>query len=171
MGSQAAQMNLKVTDMIQIIMSTDFVERTTPQPQNSSSSSEPEIDNGGNGTGNVSIFPKIINASESTKLKFEIAGDGTHTLDSVLIVIPSSLGWSWSGNSNDVEISGSAVASQSFSIISDTIYIDSVAITSTDSLIINISNVTSPSNAGFTDFTVSTALNGGTPIAVSPLPD
>ena len=71
---------------------------------------------------------------------------------------------------NDVEISGSAVASQSFSIDSDTIYIDSVAVTSTDSLIINISKVTSPSNAGYTDFTVSTALNGGIPIAVSPLP-
>ena len=149
---------------------SDFVQRTTPQPQNSSNPSEPAIDNGGNGTGTASIFPKIIDASETKDITFKIAGDGIHTIDSVLVVIPSSLGWTWSGNINDVTISGGAAASQSSSVDGDTIYIDSVAITSTDSLIINISNVTSPSNAGYTDFTVSTALNGGTPIAVSPLP-
>ncbi len=146
----------------------DFVQRTTPQPQNSSSPAEPAIDNGGNGTGNVSVFPNMIDASETTDLTFKVIGDGTHTLDSILIVIPSTLGWTWSGDLLDVNLSGGAVSSQSFTIVSDTIFIDSIAITNTDSLIIKVSNVTAPSEGGYTDFVIKTALLGGVPLAVSP---
>ena len=146
----------------------DFVQRTTPQPQNSSSPAEPAIDNGGNGTGKVSVFPNMIDASETTDLTFKVIGDGTHTLDSILIVIPSTLGWTWSGDLLDVNLSGGAVSSQSFTIVSDTIFIDSIAITNTDSLIIKVSNVTAPSEGGYTDFVIKTALLGGVPLAVSP---
>ncbi len=148
----------------------DFVERTTPQPQNSSSPAEPAIDNGGNGTGTASISPEWINASDSTNVTFKIAGDGTHTLDSVLIVIPSSLGWVWSGSISDVTISGAAAVNTSLSVLSDTIYIGSAAITSTDSLIVKVNNVKSPSNATYTDFVIRTALSGGEPLPIATLP-
>jgi len=149
---------------------TDFVQRTTPQPQNSSSPAEPTIDTGGNGTGNVSVFPNVLDVSESIDLMFKIDGDGTHTLDSVLIVIPSSSGWIWSSSISDVIISGGAAVSHTVSIEGDTIYIGSVTVKSIDSLIVKILNVTSPSNSGYTDFPVKTAVSGGIPLPVSPLP-
>ena len=148
---------------------SDFVQRTIPQPQNSSSPSEPAIDNGGNGTGTAYVSPKILDASENTSLSFTIWGDGIHTLDSVLIVIPSSAGWSWSQNLSDVSPS-SPSGPPNISIQGDTIYIGLASITSSDSLNISITNVTAPDNAGYTDFTISTALRGGTPFPISPLP-
>jgi len=148
----------------------DFVQRTIPQSQNSSSPAEPAVDNGGNGTGKVSVFPNILDASETTDLTFKIVGDGTNILDSVLIVIPSASGWVWSGSLTDMTISGSAAISHTVSIGIDTIFIGSVSITSTDTLIAKISNVTSPTNSGYTDFSIKTALSGGIPLPVSPLP-
>jgi len=148
----------------------DFVQRTTPQPQNSSSLSEPAIDNGGNGTGTASISPAFIYASGSTDLTFKLAGDGTHTLTSAAVVIPSSLGWVWSKNLSDITASGNAAVSPSISIESDTIYISSIAVTSTDSLILKISNVTAPANAGHTDFQIETAVASGTLFQLNSLP-
>jgi len=148
----------------------DFVDRTTPQPQNSGSPAEPVIDTGGNGTGTVSVSPNWVYTSASTNITFKLAGDGTNTLDSVLIVIPSLSGWTWSGNVSDVNVSGAAASSPSVSIVADTIYIGSLAVTSTDSLIVTVNNVTSPSNPGFTDFIIKTALSGGETVAVSALP-
>ncbi len=148
----------------------DFVQRTTAQPQSSTSAAEPAIDNGGNGTGKVSVEPNILDASETTDLIFKIAGDGTNTLDSVLVVIPSAAGWNWSGNLSDIIINGGAAISQTLSVEADTIYIGSISITSTDSLIIKISNVTAPNNSGYTDFLIKTSLENGIPLPVSPLP-
>jgi phosphatidylserine/phosphatidylglycerophosphate/cardiolipin synthase-like enzyme len=148
----------------------DFVQRTNPQPQNSSSPAEPAIDNGGNGTGTATISPSWIDTDKSTDIKIKIAGNGTYTLDSVLFIIPSSTGWVWSGDLSDVQISGAASLSPSIAINADTIYIGSIAVTLNDSLIIDISNVTSPSNAGYNDFTIKTSLTGGIPITISALP-
>ena len=148
----------------------DFVERTIPQPQNSNSLAEPVVDTGGNGTGTASIFPTWINASESTDITFKIAGDGKHTLDSVLIVIPSSSGWTWSGNLSDIKLTGGAAISPSVSVLSDTVYIGSVKVTSTDSLIVDINNITAPSSAGYTDFNIKTALSGGLPLPIASFP-
>ncbi|MGA8263076.1 MAG: lamin tail domain-containing protein, partial [Ignavibacteriaceae bacterium] len=89
----------------------DFVERTTPQPQNSGSPAEPVINTGGNGTGTMSVSPNWVYTSASTNITFKLAGDGTNTLDSVLIVIPSSSGWTWSGNVSDANISGAGASS------------------------------------------------------------
>ncbi len=148
----------------------DFVQRTTPQPQNSSSLAEPVIDTGGNGTGISSISPTWIYASESTNITIKLAGNGTNTLDSVLVVIPTSSGWMWSGNLSDVNLTGAAASSPSVSIVSDTIYIGSLAVTANDSLIVNVNNVTSPSGSGYTDFTIKTALSGGIPLPISSFP-
>jgi len=148
----------------------DFLQRATPQPQNSNSPAEPVIDFGGNGTGVATVTPAWINASESTTLSFKVVGDGTHTLDSVLIVIPTASGWAWSGNLTDVILSGSASAAPTVSIVSDTIYIGSIAITSTDNLLVDIKNITAPSKAGFADFNIKTALLSGVPQPIAAFP-
>ena len=54
--------------------------------------------------------------------------------------------------------------------VSDTIYIGSIAVTDNDSLIIIVNNVVSPSNAGYTDFNVKTAVSEGVPISIASLP-
>ncbi len=149
--------------------SSDFVQRTTPQPQNSLSPAEPAVDNGGNGTGTVYVTPKILNASEATSLSFTFRGDGTHTLDSVLIVIPSSTGWTWSQNLSNV-FPSAPLGPPNITIQNDTIYIGSANITSSDSLNILITNVNAPDDGGYTDFLIKTAVSDGTPLPVSPLP-
>jgi phosphatidylserine/phosphatidylglycerophosphate/cardiolipin synthase-like enzyme len=148
----------------------DFVQRTVPQPQNSSSPAEPTIDNGGNGTGVVSVSPTWINSGETENITFKVAGNGTNILDSVLIIIPTSEGWYWSGSVSDISISGSGANGFSVSTLSDTIYIGSLNVTDADSLILSVSNVISPDNAGYTDFMVETAVSGGTPLPVAALP-
>lgn len=149
---------------------SDFVQRTTPQPQGSTSQAEPAIDNGGNGTGAASVTPDWLNASESTDITFNIAGNGTNTLDSILIVIPTSQGWSWSGSISDLAISGSGAVNSSVSILSDTIYIGSLNVTDNDSLKLQVNNLTAPNNSGYTDFTIKTAISGGTPLSIVVFP-
>ncbi len=150
--------------------SNDFVERPVPQPQNSAGTAEPVIDAGGNGTGTASILPVWVNASETTNINIKIAGDGKHTLDSVLIVVPSASGWKWSGSSSDIKLTGAAAVSHSISVAGDTVCIGSLKITSTDSLIANIENATAPSNAGYTDFVIKTSLSGGVPLPIASFP-
>ena len=148
----------------------DFVQRTIPQPQNSISQAEPTIDTGGNGTGTASISPAWVNTSESTDITIKLTGNGINTLDSVLVIIPTSSGWTWSSNLSDINISGGAASSPNVTIVSDTIYIGSIAVTDNDSLIIIVNNVVSPSTAGYTDFNIKTAVSEGVPISIASLP-
>lgn len=148
----------------------DFVQRTTPQPQNSANPAEPIIDMGGNGTGVASLSPSWIYVSQSTDLQFKIAGNSSYTLDSVLVTIPTTLGWSWSGNLSDINVSGTAAISSNISVQADTIYLGSLNITNDDTLILKVSNVISPATAAYTDFNIKTALSGETPISISNLP-
>jgi len=150
--------------------SNDFVQRTTPQPQNSSSQAEPIIDTGGNGTGTASISPVWVNTSEPTELIIKLRGNGINTLDSILVIFPTSSGWTWSNNISDINLTGAGASSANVIIDSDTIYIGSVAVTDSDSLIITLSNVLSPSTAGYSDFNIKTAVQGGVPISISSLP-
>ena len=152
------------------INANDFVQRTIPQPQNSSSPAEPVIDTGGNGTGTASIFPSWVNVSEYNSITIKLAGNGINTLDSVLVIIPTSMGWSWSGNLSDISVIGAGALSPSVSILSDTIYVGSLAVTENDSLIVSIANVMSPLDAGYTDFNIKTAVSGGVPLLISNLP-
>ena len=57
----------------------DFVQRITPQPQNSSSQAEPPINTGGNGTGTASISPSWVNTSETTDITIKLTGNGINT--------------------------------------------------------------------------------------------
>ncbi len=148
----------------------DFVQRSVPQPQNSTSRSEPAEDTGGNGTGIASIYPSYVNSSETTDFTFKLVGDGTNILYSVLIEIPDSSGWTWSKNLSDISVSGSAAVSPIITIEGDTIFISSLAITSTDSLIVKISKVTAPSNASHTNFQILTAVSGEVPAPISIFP-
>ena len=149
---------------------SDFVQRTIPQPQSSSSPAEPVIDTGGSGTGTASISPSWVNISESNNITIKLAGNGIYTLDSVLVIVPTSIGWSWTGNLSDVSVIGAGAVSPSVSILSDTIYVGSLAVTDNDSLIVNIANVMSPINPGYSDFNIKTAVQDGVPLLISNLP-
>lgn len=149
----------------------DFIVRSDPQPQNSGSPAEPAINNGGSGTGTANISPLFVNAAETTSVTIALAGDGTHTLDSVIVVVPASLGWTWSKNVSDITLSGNAASSPSIFVKADTVFIGSVAITSTDSLKIKISNLRAPDASVNSVFNVKTGVPGIAPFDLSTLPD
>ena len=145
----------------------DFITRA-PQPQNTFSPLEPTVNTGGNGTGTVSIFPTGVTVSDTAGISLIVKGDGTNTLEKVIVIFPA--GWTWSKNITDIILSGTASASASININADTITIGSVAITSTDSLVLKVSNVIAPGSEGTSIFIVKTSVAGGTPAFVSPLP-
>ncbi|HTP81210.1 MAG TPA: phospholipase D-like domain-containing protein [Bacteroidota bacterium] len=142
--------------------STDFVAQTDINPQNSSSSYEPALATGGNGTGSVTIAPSRISAGDSAAFVITILGDGTNTLDSIIISTPA--GWVWGQSAGSISLSGSGFASASLAVVADTIYIGGAAITASDTGIVTISSVQSPSNPGPGVFIVSTGSQGGAPV-------
>ncbi len=148
----------------------DFIQRSMPQPQNSASSFEPSNDTSGNGIGTAAISPSFINASEITDLTIKIAGDSTNSIYSILVEIPDSSGWLWSKNNSDIEVSGKSADSAVVTILGDTIFVSSLALTETDSLIIKISNITAPSMEGYSSFKILTAIPGGVSAPISQFP-
>ena len=149
----------------------DFIVRSSPQPQNSSSRREPALDTGGNGTGTAAISPGSIEAAATADLTLIIAGDGIHTLDSVLIVVSSSQGWIWNRSLSDVTVSGAAAAYASVAITEDTVFIGNLSVTSSDSLKVKIKNVTAPDSSLSSSFNVETAVAGGIPLPLNILPE
>lgn len=145
--------------------SNDFVMRTTPQPQNSSSNAEPSLTVGGNGTGTATIFPKIANALSTSSFTIALAGDGTNTLDSVVVILPG--GWTWPQSAASVSLSGSGLSAGTISVVGDTIYVGKGAITNTDTGKIAIAGLTAPDTSITASFVVKTGLDGGVPVAIS----
>ena len=136
----------------------DFVTRSAPQPQNSASPVEPSLVVGGNGTGTAVITPSTVNAAAVASFTISVAGDGTNTLDSVIVIVPS--GWAWSESSAGVSLSGSGIASGTAAVSGDTIFVGKGVITQTDSCKITISSVTVPDTSITSAFIVETGLNG-----------
>ena len=145
--------------------SNDFVTRTTPQPQNSSSSAEPPLTVGGNGTGTATILPKVANALSTSSYTIAVAGDGTNTLDSVIVILPG--GWAWPHSVGSVSLSGNGLSAATISVAGDTISVGKGAITKTDTGKIAIAGLTAPDTSTTSSFVVKTALNGGIPVAIS----
>jgi len=143
---------------------SDFVTRSAPQPQNSSSPAEPSLVIGGNGTGTASISPITVNAKSTSSLTISVAGDGTHTLDSLLIVIPS--GWTWPESAGSISLTG-GVSSSSVAVSGDTIFIGQGTITDIDTGKVTIGSATAPDSAVTSTFVVETAAGGGTPVQIS----
>jgi len=145
----------------------DFVTRSAPQPQNSASPVEPSLVVGGNGTGTAIITPSTVDAASVSSFTISIAGDGTNTLDSVIVIVPA--GWGWSESAASISLSGSGIASGTAAVSGDTIFVGKGVITQTDSCKITISSLTAPDTSLTSVFIVETALNGGTPIKIGSL--
>ncbi|HTX18630.1 MAG TPA: phospholipase D-like domain-containing protein [Bacteroidota bacterium] len=144
--------------------SSDFVVRTSPQPQNSASPVEPSLTVGGNGTGSAAIAPTFIQAGTTGSFTIEVAGDGVNTLDSLVIVVPDGLTWSQSAAS--VTVGGGAAAGH-VTVVGDTIQVGHASVTDSDTGIIVIASVTAPDSALTCQFNVLSALNGGVPVRIS----
>ncbi len=146
--------------------SADFILQTNGRhPHNLASPPEPSLSVGGNGTGTAFIQPASMEANQTSSVTISVAGDGTNTLDSVVIIMPA--GWNWPQASGSVSLSGSGFTAGSVSVTSDTIYLGHGAITNTDTGKITIANVTAPDASGKATFVVKTALNGGEPIQIA----
>ena len=145
--------------------SSDFVSRSVPQPQNSSDAAEPSFAVGGNGTGTAYIQPSLVYAAETKTFTLSIIGDGTNTLDSVIVLVPSA--WTWNKNSSGVSLQGTAFSSANVSVDADTVAIGGASITNTDTGKVVFIALTAPEHAGTDHFIVKTGLQGGTPAQIS----
>jgi len=143
---------------------SDFVTRANPQPQNSSGPPEPSLSVGGNGTGTASISPLTVNAKSTSSFTIAVAGDGTNTLDSLIVILPSL--WTWPESAGSISLAGS-VASSVVAVSGDTIFVGHAAITKTDTGKITIASLTAPDTAITSAFIIESGLNGGTPVQIS----
>ncbi|MFH0992427.1 MAG: phospholipase D-like domain-containing protein [bacterium] len=145
--------------------SIDFVTRSTPQPQNSLSPAEPPIVTGGSGSGTAIIVPSVVQANTTTTFSLKIIGDGTNTLDSLIIIVPA--GWNWPRTTTAVTLSGTGLASSSRTVSGDTLFIGPTAVTKNDSGIVSIINLQSPDAAGTGVFIVKTGSQRNPPLAIA----
>ena len=151
--------------------SVDFFENTgsAMNPQNSSSPIEVNpFSTGGDGSGNAKIFPASIMIGDTSAFVLSLTGDGSSTLDSLVLVIPS--GWTWGRTSAGVSLSGGGLAGARLTVVSDTIFVGGTAVTKTDSAIIRVSSLVAPATTGNSIFILKTAIKNGVPKQItSPL--
>jgi phosphatidylserine/phosphatidylglycerophosphate/cardiolipin synthase-like enzyme len=141
---------------------SDFVTQTNGRnPQNSGGAPEPAFASGGNGTGRGSVTPTTVFAEhEVPTLAIRVAQDSAYTLTDLALLVPST--WTWSHLLADVALSGTAFTSATPSIVDDTIFVSGATVTTADSGLVTLSNLTAPSSSGSTTFTLRTAVASGT---------
>src|SRR5437867_2298462 len=148
----------------------DFVVQTNGRhPQNAGSSPEPPFSSGGNGTGAVNLSPTVAFTSQPvSSLTFSFSQADPYTVTDISITVPPE--WTWSHNLSDVSASGAAFSGASKSINGNDIVISSAALTTSQSGLVIVANLTAPDTKGFTTFTTKTAVAAGTltQIAVQP---
>jgi phosphatidylserine/phosphatidylglycerophosphate/cardiolipin synthase-like enzyme/predicted extracellular nuclease len=144
------------------VNSSDFVLQTSGRkPQNTTNPPEPAFSAGGNGTGRGSATPATVFTEHAVpSLAFSVAQDSAYTLTDLAILIPSD--WTWSHTLADVALSGTAFASATPSIVGDTIFVAGAAVTTADSGLVTVSNLTAPATTGTWTFTLRSAVAAGT---------
>lgn len=115
-----------------------------------------------NGTGTAQADPYTAEIESQLSLTITVTGDGQNTLAELLLRIPSD--WIWTGNPNDVALSGPGMSNASWSIEQSRIRIQNAEITDADEGSIIISNLTAPSLDTVSIFALETAVAGGYPI-------
>ncbi|MCX6138597.1 MAG: phospholipase D-like domain-containing protein [Ignavibacteriales bacterium] len=143
---------------------TDFFENAAANanPQNSASPIEIHpYSTGGDGSGGARISPTSIMIGDTCTVVISAAGDGSSTLDSLVVVIPS--GWTWGRTSAGVTLSGTGLAAAQVTVVSDTIFVGGTAVTKTDSAIIRIARLVAPATTGSSSFILKTAIKNGVP--------
>ncbi len=157
-GSEVLAGNGQDTD----VNGSDFVSQTNGRnPQNTSNGPEPVFASGGSGTGRGAATPiTVFTERDVPSVAIAVAQDSAYTLTSLAILVPST--WTWSHSVGDVALSGTAFASATPSIVGDTIFVAGAAVSTADSGVVTISNLTAPSANGTTIFTLRTAVASGT---------
>ena len=140
----------------------DFVSQTYGRhPQNSGDAPEPAFASGGNGTGRASVTPATVFTEHAVpSLAFSMAQDSAYTLTDLALLIPSD--WTWSHLLADVALSGTAFAGATPSIVGDTLFVTGATVTTADSGLVTVSNLTAPASSGTWTFTLRTAVASGT---------
>ena len=123
----------------------------------------------GNGSGLAYISPDSVLIDSTLDVQIIVKGTIQEVLVELSITIPAS--WTWSGLSGDVSLSGPGFGGAGFAINGREITISLAQVSLPDSGIIEIRNLTSPSQAEESTFEVKTAISGGvlTPISSSPM--
>ena len=130
---------------------SDFVLQSNGRnPQNSGNAPEPAFAAGGNGTGRGSATPATVFTEHAVpSLAFSVAQDSAYTLTDLAILVPSD--WTWSHSLADVALSGTAFAGATPSIVGDTLFVSGAAVTTADSGLVTVSNLTAPASSGTLD--------------------
>lgn len=129
----------------------------------------------GDGTGTVTVSPALrFQNVSAVKETLVVTGDGSNTLSGCSVAVPST--WTWDGSSKNISGTGfngavSSVTGGGTSIDPYVITVTGASVTNTNSGIIIISNLTTPSALGLTTFAAKTEGTGGTlsVIASSPV--
>lgn len=140
----------------------DYVVQTHGRnPQNSANAPEPAFASGGNGTGLAAVLPATVFTNRTVdSLAFAFRQDSSYTIARIAILVPPD--WTWSHSTASVALSGPAFAGATPSVVGDTLFLDSVALTVADTGSVLITALTSPSSKGNSTFTVRTAVAAGT---------
>ncbi|MCB0282659.1 MAG: lamin tail domain-containing protein [Calditrichaeota bacterium] len=119
----------------------------------------------GSGTGSAVVSPASVDAGETVNLEFTFSTTDTFELSQIKILIPSD--WQWGGSS---QLSNTAFAAATSTIINDTLIIDNTAVNDQDSGILEIQNITAPAQFSNSVFEVFTATAGNTAKKISGSP-
>jgi len=108
----------------------------------------------GEGSGEVSVTPDVVNTGELVTLDFSFTGTSNDTVSDIEITIPQE--WSWTGNSSDVTSSGGPFNSVNVSINANTLAISSAILENNLQGSIIINNLTAPAVDTVSQFTIKT---------------
>ncbi len=122
----------------------------------------------GDGSGTASISPDSVDVAQAVTETLTVAGDGSHTLISVAVIVPQS--WTWSASVSNVTLSGAGFSAAAATVSGDTITITGAAVTAADIGQVIVSGLTSPGTPATSTFLVKTTVAGGAlaEIAASP---
>ncbi len=152
-----------------IVMTAGMGGTLTPIPE------QPEVSVlTSDGSGNVTVVPDEVTSNTNLDLSFQFQNN-FGILQKIHLQMPQI--WEWTGNPQDVELSGDGLADALFSVVKDTILnvyrieIDSAGIDDENNGIIVLKNLISPDSLDFYVFEVKTAGPEGVllPIAETPV--
>jgi len=108
----------------------------------------------GEGSGDVSVTPDVVNTGELVSLDFLFAGTSSDTVSQIEITIPQE--WSWTGNSSDVTPSGQSFSSVNILATTNLITISDAVLENNQMSSISISNLTTPAVDTVSHFIIKT---------------
>ena len=105
-----------------------------------------------------------MNAKSTTSFTISVAGDGTNTIDSLIIVVPAI--WNWPESAGSISLAG-GVSAASVKVSGDSIFLGQGTITNTDTGKVTIASLTAPDTAITSNFILESGANGGVPVQIS----